>query len=420
MLNFIYKVEFVTTMNQKVIAVVAIAIIAVVAVGVYLALGQGGTEEKGTGGETFTDAVGREVVAPENLDNGIVAIGSIGPLRILSMFESASKVIECDKGDVTDKKNGRGYSYAWPYDQLTSYHDDNKLESATVDKIAQLKPSLVIVGNNVYSNYKDNVDILAKACTVVVLHNQTMATMWDDNNKLEATLKFNIELVGNMVNEAKRAKEVISGIEGIMDDIRSLKGQSDVNVYVAGVTISGSNTLNTTFPTYLPFKLIGANNAYKGGSTDSRVTINVEDLANKAVVDVDMIVIDPSSSDKVKEIDSQNFLKYFYGLNNDDDPLNDVAMFVTVPIVWDSINYDCALASAYYIEYLLFGTLTQNQVVEKIENIFKVFYGSHGTDVYSKMITFFEGKSADNNVEFPLLAEVVITEKDGVYSFAAA
>lgn len=409
-------------MNTKHIAVTAVVVIAVAAIGIYVVTDNGSdNENKSTAGQTFTDAVGREVIVPDSLDNGIIAVGSIGPLRILSMFDSASEVIECDKGDVTDNKNGRGYSYAWPYDRLTDYHDDNKLESATVEKIAKKNPSLVIVGKNVYSNYKDNVESLAKACTLIVLNSQTMATMWDDDYCLESTLKANIELVGNMVNEPHRAKDVIDGIESIMRDIRGFAGTSDTNVYVAGVTISGSNILNTTFPTYLPFKLIGANNAYKGKSTDAKVVLNVEDFSNPSVVDVDMIVIDPSSSDKVKEPDSQYFLKYFYELNNDSDPGNDVKLYVTTPIVWDSINYDCALASSYYIEYLLYGKLTHDQVVKKINDVFVTFYGEeHGKNVFADMKTFFEGKSSANNVEFPLLSEVKITESSGTYSVSAA
>ena len=408
-------------MNSKLLAIIAVAVIVIGGISVFIITDPGDDEKKSTAGEHFTDAVGRDVVAPDNLDNGIVTVGSIGPLRILSMFESASKVIQCDKGDVTDNKNGRGYSYAWSYDKLTRYHSDNKLETATVEQIADLNPSLVIVGNNVYTNYKENVDLLAKKCTVAVLNNQTMATMWDENNKLEATLKANIELVGNLVDEAPRAQEVIKGIEDIMDDIRSLSGTSSTNVYVAGVTISGSNTLNTTFPTYLPLKLLGANNAYKGGSTDAKVVIKNEDLSNPAVVDADMIVIDPSSSDKVKESDSQLFLEYFYGINNDSTSTNDIKMYITIPIVWDSINYDGALASAYYLDYLLYGKMTHDQVIEKIKNIFTVFYGEeHGNNVYDDMSAFFVKKSSDNNVEFPLLSEVKIVKNGDVYSITKA
>ncbi|AGI47179.1 hypothetical protein TALC_00165 [Thermoplasmatales archaeon BRNA1] len=402
-------------MDSKIIAIIAVVAVVAAGVGIYVVTDIGDDDSSSTAGMHFTDAVGRDVVAPDNLKNGIVAVGSIGPLRILSMFDAAEKVIECDKGDVTDSKNGRAYSYAWDYDKLTSYHDDNKLESATVEKIAEKHPSLVIVGNNIWTNYQTNVELLAKACTVIVLYNQTMATMWDDNNKLEATLRDNIKLVGNMVNESSRADKVIKGIEDIMDDIRAHTGTSDKYVYVAGVTISGSNTFNTTFPTYLPFKLIGAKNAYVGGSTSSKVTIPVESFSDASVIhSPDLIVIDPSSSDKIKELDSQNSLKYFF------DNAPSTPMYITMPIVWDSINYDCALASAYYIEALLYGTLSVDEVKEKINNIFKVFYGKeHGKKVYDSMVTFFEGKSSTNGVEFPLLSQVHIVYENSKYTVKA-
>ena len=408
-------------MNHKVLAVAAVLIIVAAGAGIYILTDRGSEDGKSTAGQHFTDAAGRDVIAPDNLDKGIIAVGSIGPLRILSMFDAASKVVECDRGDVLDNKNGRAYSYAWPFDQITSYHADNALDTSTVESIAGKQPSLVIVGNNVWTGYRDNVEYLARSCTVMVLNNQSMTAYFDSDGKLESSLRQNIELVGNMVDEADRASEVISGIEGIISDIRSLSGTSDIGSYAAGLTISGSNSLNTTFPVYLPYDLTGATNAYKGGSTASKVVINIEDLDDPSVVDIDMIFIDPSSSDKVSTTDSQLFMKYIHGLNNDSDPSNDVRIYVTVPIVWDSINYDCVLASAYCISHILYGNLASEQVADKIANVFTTFYGEeHGRGVFDAMTSFFDDKSAAAGQELPLLSEIVIRENGGTYSFARA
>jgi iron complex transport system substrate-binding protein len=224
-------------------------------------------------------------------------------------------------------------------------------------------------------------------------------------------------MIGKILGKESRAKELASGMESIVADLKKLSGTSEKNVYVAGVTINGSNTLNTTFPVYFPFNLVNANNAYKGDSTAYKVVLNVEQLAK---MKIDLTIIDPSSSNKLAEQDSQLVMKYIHGINNDSDKTNDIPLYVTVPIVWDSINYDCALASAYYIEYLLYGTLTHDQVVKKIENVFKVFYGDHGKNVLSDMSKFFVEKSSANNVELPILSEVKIVLENGKYLFKAA
>lgn len=236
---------------------------------------------------------------------------------------------------------------------------------------------------------------------------------------LTSPFEFNVNLLGKVLKKEDRAEELITGIEGILSDLRSVSVTLDKHVYVDGVTISGSNTLNTTFPVYIPFDLTGTTNAYDLGSTQNKVVLRVEAFTT---LDVDMIVVDPSSSDKVGEADSQYLLEYVYRLNNDSDPSNDIPIYVTVPIVWDSINYDCALASAYYVSHLVYGNLTADEVEKRIVHTFEVFYGEeHGSDVFDSMKEFFVGKSSANGQEMPLLQEVVV-EHDattGNYRFAA-
>lgn len=407
-------------MNPKILAIAIVAVVVVAGVCIY-AFANNPDEDKSTDttGAEITDAAGRKVSVPENLDNGIVAIGSSGPLRFLSVFDVYDDIIEVDKGDVTDNRNGRAYSYAYDFKSFTAdqYHDDNKLESETVEKIANKKPSLVVVQYSVYTSYKENCDTLAKACTLVVIPAQSMQTMWDSEFNLSADMVSTLTILGTVLNQMDRANEVIRGIEGIMDDLRGLVADTGKSVYVAGVTISGSNSLNTTFPVYMPFSLLDIDNAYVGGETASKVILKIEDLTK---MDVDMIVVDPSSSDKLSTEDSQLVLQYFYGLNNDSDSSNDVPIYVTVPIVWDSINYDCALASAYCLANVVCGTLTENQVDEKIEHIFEVFYGDNGSDVLKDMKLFFVGKSSANNAEMPMLEKIEIVKNGDTYSFASA
>ena len=404
-------------MNIKIIAIVLVAILGVAAVGIYIVTGD---EEKSyhpnTAGQEITDAVGRTVVVPDTLENGIVTIGSSGPLRFLSCFDVFELVIETDKGDVTDSRNGRAYSYAYPFYNLTEYHADNALESGTVESIANKNPSLIVVQESIWTNYGENCRALATKCTLIVIKSQSMTTMWNDNYDLSKDMQDTFNLLGTILGKEDRAKELINGIGGILKDLRSYIKTSDKNVYIAGVTINGSNTFNTTFPTYMPLKLIDGNNAYTEPSTESRVTINVEKFAT---MDIDIIAIDPSSSDKMAESDNQLALEYVYKVNNDGSTANDIKLYVTVPIVWDSINYDCSLASAYYLTYLLYGGLTHDQVISKINNIFKVFYGNDGSNVLNDMSEFFVKKSSDNNVEMPILEEVKIVESGGKYFIMA-
>ncbi|MDR2698533.1 MAG: ABC transporter substrate-binding protein [Candidatus Methanoplasma sp.] len=407
-------------MSLKITAAAVVVVLAVAAVGIYAVARDGGSGDDtrpDTAGQQVVDAVGRTVTVPDTLKGGIVTVGSSGPLRFLSCFDVYDLIVEVDNGDVTDNKNGRAYSYAYPYDKLTRYHADNALESGTAESIGNLNPSLVIVQESVWNSYTDNCRVLASRCSLAVIKAQNMANMSDDNYGLSADLKDTFSLLGTLLGKEDRAAEIIKGIESILGDLRSLIGESTDNVYVAGVTINGSNTLNTTFPVYVPLSLIGGSNAYKGGSSANRITLNIEEFTKMAI---DVIVIDPSSSDKMAEQDSQHVLEYLYKKNNNGTADDDVRLYVTVPIVWDSINYDCSLASAYYLSHLLYGTLTPGEVAERIDNIFAVFYGDRGSGVFEDMSEFFVQKSAANNAELPLLEEVLIKLENGTYRITAA
>lgn len=414
-------------MDNKIIAIAAVLIIAAAGAGVYIMISDGGDDgpsqvflgdyKPNTAGETFVDAAGRTVTVPDQMGHGIITIGSSGPLRFVSMFDMYDYVIEVDKGDVTDNKNGRAYSYAYDYDKVGSYHADNAIDSRLVETIGKKMPSLVVIQYNIYTSNVELCEQLTKVTTVVVLAAQDMKSMGSVSGGLDKYMVDNITMLGTVFGKEDRSTELINGIETIFKDLDNLSRTSDTSVYVAGVTISGSNTLNTTFPTYMPFTLTGIKNAYDRGSTENKVVLNVETIST---MDIDMVVIDPSSSDKIKEQESQRFLTYVYSVNNDGDESNDIPMYITVPIVWDSINYDCALASAYCLTSLVYGTLTTAEVEERINGIFTLFYGENGEDVFDDMKEFFAGKSASNGVEFPILGEVKVVKNGESYSIEAA
>ena len=399
-------------MNKLAVILIAVLVVSGGAA-IYVSTNHDLFRGSGSSGEKVTDAVGRDVALPDNLDNGIVTVGSIGPLRLLSLFPAASKLIECDDGDVKDAINGRAYSYAWDYASKAGLktHADNALSDKVTEDIGNLSPSLVIVGQNVYTSNPDNVNLLGKKCSVIVIHDQIMTTMTDANNKLDANLKFNIELIGKMVGDSSRATAVINAMETIIGDIEANKGTSDKCVYVAGMTYKGTNNLQTTFPTYLPLKMIGGNNAYLVSSTADKVTLNVEDFEDSSKVNVDLIMIDPSAAKMMST--SQAFLHYF--------KTHPVDMYIGIPIIFDSINYDCVLACCYYLEHLLYGKFTDDELNTKINNVFKAFYGDErGATVFTKMTQFFETNSANFGVEMPLLQQVVITGSVDNYLIEAA
>jgi iron complex transport system substrate-binding protein len=358
-----------------------------------------------------TDGAGRPLSMPANLERGIVTIGGTDPLRFVSYFNMNDHVIQVDDGDVNDPKNGRAYSYAYDYTGLP-HHGDNVLSSADVESIGGLDPSLIIVSAGVYSGYNNNVEALAKRTSVVVLYNiPTDSLIWDDDHKLNDTFVKQLEMLGKVFGKEERAKELMEGINGILSDIRKGVSERTANyssIYVAGVTYQGSNPLNATFPVYAPLMLLGANNvAYAAHSNSPKILLTAEQVSN---LKMDLIILDPSSSDRIK--DSQDVMRYI--------ELYDIPVYVTIPIVWDGINYDCVLACAYYLSHLIYDSISAEDAEKKIIEVFELFYGHNGTDVLKKMTDFFTYKSEQNGVELPLMKKVEIVGTTGNYSFVEA
>ena len=422
--------------RKTMILVAALAIIVVgVGVGAYILTDSGDNDsgdsdtEPQPGQETrkfVTDAVGRQVPIPDSLDDGIITVGTAGPLRYLSLFDVYDDVIEVDFGDANPNKNGRGFSYAYDY-TVKPNHGKQDLTNELVEHIADMHPSLVVMQESVYMNNTNLAEILAKAVTVLVTPGQNMVDFINyDDYTICDTYVESITMVGQILKKEDRAKEHLQDVQNIIDDIRKYvrPGTDPGSTYVAGLTIHGSNVWTTTFPDYMPLRLTGGNNAYTGpADKEGRATLNVEDAMGcilkyengKYTNLCDRVIIDPSSSDKVMEPQTQKMLEGLYKINNDGNPDNDIDMFVTYPIVWCYINYDCVLAGSYYLCELQYGTLTHDEVVKKVQNVFETFYGNHGKNVPADMADFFIGKSAKFGVELPLIQPVKVVYKDGKY-----
>lgn len=413
-------------MKKTLLAAIMIAVLAIVGAGAYIISSDGGDKTDhgwdtpsyapDTAGQKFTDGADREVTVPDEISS-IVTIGTSGPLRFISMFDMFDHVVECDEGDVTTKFNGRAFSYAYPYSTIESTHATKSIDPSLVEKLGKSKPTYVVTYKSIYDGNVLLFSTLSKNTTLIVMNDQEQKFMTDSEGALADYFVENIDMLGTAFGKEARAEEMKSGILNVIDDIESLKGSSDKSVYIAGVTWRGSNSLDTTFPTYLPFTLNGIKNAYDLGSEDKRVILDIEEFSK---LDIDAIVIDPTSSDKIPEKQSQLVLEYIYGLNNDSDDSNDIPLYITAPIVWCHINYDCVLVSAYYTESVIYNTLTVEEAREKAVDVFELFYGEHGTDVLDKMSDFFVWKSSENGQEMPLMGEVIIEKNGDIYSLKSA
>ena len=368
------------------------------------------------GSDRVIDGAGRPVKIPESLDNGIVTVDTSGPLRFLSVFGLQSKVVETDEND-SESFGGRAFSYVYDLSGVRT-HPNRTLSAETVESIAALHPSLVLMGKSIYDQYTGLAELLARSVTVMVIPSQSHSVFCEDGHAAQ-WYRDCISMYGRILRMEDRAAAHLAAVDAILKDIASLTGTDPGTTYAAGTTYRGSNGLNTTFPVYLPLSLTGGINAYTGHPTADKVTLDTED-AVRFIRSADRIILDPSSVDKLWTTESQTVLKELHRINNNGDPADDVPIYVGVPIVSCHTNYDCVLAASYYLLHLQYGTLTHDQAEKKMAEVLDAFYGDAGDGVFGRMCAYFYALCSKNGADLPLLHQVKTVRAGGVYSLVPA
>ena len=396
-------------MNWKTAAAVAVIAIVVVAVAAYAISGWNGgsgTDDGDTGTETVIDSAGRTVQIPDSLDNGIVVIGSSqSPLRMLSMFDTYDLIIEVDQNEVNNPLNGRGYAFAYDFTGMR-YHASNVLEGSTVQSIGESDPSLIIVSDKVYASYSANVELLAQYYPTYVIN--VDLDIWDGSlGGISDEMADAITTLGALLGQEDRAGELVDGIDSIVKDIRSLVGESDLQAFLAGSNYNGTNTLNTTLAHYQPFEIAGINNAYKGNET-GKIEIPAAQIGN---LDIDIVFLDPSTAEKYSDPTSQAVMKYLYE--------NDIEIRCGFPVMGFGTNFDSVLVCSYYIAYCVYGGIGWDDLYEKMESVYTVFYGDAGKGVLDAMISAYDNRIAQFGQDFQPFDSVEVVYSNGTYRFVA-
>ena len=404
-------------MNWKTAAAVAVIAIVVVAVAAYAISGWNGgsgTDDGDTGTGTVIDSAGRTVQIPDSLDNGIVVIGSSqSPLRMLSMFDTYDLIIEVDQNEVNNPLNGRGYAFAYDFTGMR-YHASNVLEGSTVQSIGESDPSLIIVSDKVYASYSANVELLAQYYPTYVIN--VDLDIWDGSlGGISDEMADAITTLGALLGQEDRAGELVDGIDSIVKDIRNLVGESDLQAFLAGSNYNGTNTLNTTLAHYQPFEIAGINNAYKGNET-GKIEIPAAQIGN---LDIDIVFLDPSTAEKYSDPTSQAVMAYIHTVNNDSDPDNDIEVRCGFPVMGFGTNFDSVLVCSYYIAYCVYGGIGWDDLYEKMESVYTVFYGDAGKGVLDAMISAYDNRIAQFGQDFQPFDSVEVVYSNGTYRFVA-
>lgn len=398
-------------MNIKASSVATVAVILMAGVGLLSIQEDANLRDSsliaGTSG-TVIDFAGREVPIPENLDKGIITVGRVNTLRWLAYFPDAMEnVIMYDKG-VRDALGTSGAAYTYAYrdilEPLAIHTNDSMIDSEMMYK---LDPSLILVNNDVYENYKDRCNVLARFFPLVVVDEMIdflQLGFWDSEYQLSDRFVDQADLYGKILKMDDRANEVKNIFQKHLDSIRNMVTYNDFTAYIAGPMFRGPHVLSETFPNYITLDLAGGTNAYKSESKLDMLKLDPEQFDR---LEFDAIFFDPSSAGKLEE--SQLALESL-------SKKPEVRIYVTVPSVHHGSNWDCVLAGAYYLAHIVNDTEDTDEDIKNIaRSIFIDFYGERGEDTFDEMDKFFIDFGNESNNYTRMLEEVKVSESNGKF-----
>jgi len=180
-----------------------------------------------------------------------------------------------------------------------------------------------------------------------------------------------IDLIGKILNNEKRADYLKTEIDTLIHDIQSRATRAlekDVpTVYIGGLSYGGSRGLYSTSAHYAPFIFLNANNIIK--------------TASSVVVDVDKEALVGGNPDYIF-LDRAGLPSAVIDYRNNRPALNDMAAFKNDSIYgmmqsnWYATNWDTVLISCYYVGKIIYPDEFDDVVMEKkAEEIYTMMLG---------------------------------------------
>jgi iron complex transport system substrate-binding protein len=338
--------------KNKVFAMMAIAIVILAAISAVYIL-TSNNENTNPSATTVTDALGRTVNIPEQVDS-IYCIGA-GSLRLVSYFDSVQKVQAIETAGTFNTRDDQTY-------YLINKADFSTLPevATTAEAILDLNPSIIIT-----STAED-------IATADTLQTQTNISVYVINANLEFGQPFydQISSIGTLLGEQDRAAELNNGIAQMITDI-TLKANtaSTKTAYACGMFYYGGASFLKGSGDYLPFDYSNVTNAIEPAANGQPYVITLETLiaANPDYIFIDSIG-QSSCIDAINEYTDTNT-----GLS-DVSAVKNSNIYSTMVYKCYGTNWENQLVNAYYVASVMNGNLYSWNFEDKANEIIQLFY----------------------------------------------
>ena len=337
--------------KTKIYAIVAIAIVVIAAIGVVYILTNNGENEPSE--TTVTDALGRTVNIPQQMDS-IYCIGACS-LRLVSYFDAVDKVQAIETAGTFNTLDDQTY-------YLINKATFSALPqvATTPEAILNLNPSVIIT-----STAED-------AATADTLQDQTGIPVYVINADLEFGQDFynQITSLGTLFGEQTRAAELNEGIANMISDITSKSTTASTeSAYACGMFYYGGASFLKASGNYLPFDYSNIPNAIEPAANGQPYTITLETLiaANPDYIFIDSIGLNTCVNSINEDINANTGLEDVSAVTNNN-------IYSTMVYKCYGTNWDNQLINVYYVASVMNANLYSWNFQDKANEIIQLFY----------------------------------------------
>ena len=322
-----------------------------------------------------TDLAGRTVEVPKKIDR-IVCAGP-GALRLIVYLNATRNVVGVEDAEKRWGASGRPYAMTHrELKDLPSIGPGGPGKLPHTEALIGLNPDILFM-TNVGIRIADNIQSKTNV-PVVVLSYGKLGTFGKPLFK-------SLELAGNVLGEKQRAKEVVSFIKEIQEDLKrrteNIPDKVKPTVYIGGIGHRGAHGIESTEVKFPPFTYINAKNVVDELGKIGHHFIDKEKLMQW---DPDIIFIDEGGFRIIWQ-DYKKNKEFYYSFKA--FRKNDI--YGIMPFNFYTTNVGTALADAYYIGKVLYtDNFKDVEPEKKADEIYKFLVGR---PVYNEMKKDFGG-----------------------------
>lgn len=311
---------------------------------------------------TVKDLLGREVKIKGRAKK-VVAIGA-GSLRLYCYVGSPDKIVGIERIDNGSTK-GRPYMMAnQSLAKLPVIGQGGPNNAPDVEKILAVKPDVIFT---TYAENKTAVDNLQSKTGIPVI-----ALDYGKVSTFDPAVYSSINIIGKVIGEEKRAKEVVDYMEKCKSDLnnrtKDIPDSKKPTAYAGGLAHKGEHGIESTQGNYSLFNAVHAKNVVDEIGKTGSIMIDKEKLLKW---NPDKIFVDFSGIRLIKEDYKKNpqFYKNLSAFKNGE-------VYSILPYNWYWTNIEVAMSDAYYIGKVLYPEQFKDvDPAKKADEIYKFLLG---------------------------------------------